>query len=189
MAKKFLTPIDLTGNNLLNAGNVVLKATTINGKALSANITLVTADILTAPEIAVLANNTTTLTGDVTGSGTGSFAATIAAGAVTLAKQADMASASVVYRKTAGAGAPEVQSLATLKADLNMKYATSIGNGVLSSFTVIHNLNSTDIIVQIWEVATKALVDADIAYVDANNITVSFTTAPTANQYRVVVIC
>lgn len=65
-------------------------------------------------------DQTITLTGDVTGSGTGSFAATIAAGAVTLAKQANMATASVVYRKTAGAGAPEVQTLATLKTDLGL---------------------------------------------------------------------
>lgn len=44
----------------------------------------------------------------------------IADGAVTLAKQADMATASVVYRKTAGAGVPEVQTLATLKTDLGL---------------------------------------------------------------------
>ena len=59
------------------------------------------------------------------GSGDVSFAAsggagTIAAGAVTLAKQANMATASVVYRKTAGSGAPEVQTLATLKTDLGL---------------------------------------------------------------------
>jgi len=59
------------------------------------------------------------------GSGDVSFAAgggagTIANGAVTLAKQANMATASVVYRKTAGAGAPEVQTLATLKTDLGL---------------------------------------------------------------------
>lgn len=65
-------------------------------------------------------DQTITLTGDVTGSGTGSFAATIANGAVTLAKQADMATASVVYRKTAGSGAPEVNTLATLKTDLGL---------------------------------------------------------------------
>jgi hypothetical protein len=65
-------------------------------------------------------DQTITLTGDVTGSGTGSFAATIANSAVTLAKQADMATASVVYRKTAGAGAPEVNTLATLKTDLGL---------------------------------------------------------------------
>ncbi len=63
-------------------------------------------------------DQTITLTGDVTGSGTGSFAVTIAAGAVTLAKMANMATASLIYRKTAGTGAPEVQPLATLKTDL-----------------------------------------------------------------------
>jgi hypothetical protein len=34
--------------------------------------------------------------------------------------QADMATASLVYRKTAGSGAPEVQTLATLKTDLGL---------------------------------------------------------------------
>jgi len=65
-------------------------------------------------------DQTITLTGDVTGSGTGSFAATIANSAVTLAKMANMATASVFYRKTAGSGAPEVQTLATLKTDLGL---------------------------------------------------------------------
>lgn len=58
------------------------------------------------------------LTGDVTTSG--SSATTIGAGKVTLAMQANMATASVIYRKTAGAGAPEVQTLATLKTDLGL---------------------------------------------------------------------
>jgi hypothetical protein len=65
-------------------------------------------------------DQTITLTGDVTGTGTGSFAATIAAAAVTLAKMANMATASLIYRKTAGDGAPEVQTLATLKTDLGL---------------------------------------------------------------------
>lgn len=63
-------------------------------------------------------DQTITLTGDVTGSGTGSFAATIANSSVTLAKQANVATSTVFYRKTAGTGAPEVQTLATLKTDL-----------------------------------------------------------------------
>lgn len=57
--------------------------------------------------------------GDITVSGTGT-AMSIDNGAVTLAKQANMATASVVYRKTAGSGAPEVQTLATLKTDLGL---------------------------------------------------------------------
>lgn len=59
------------------------------------------------------------LTGDVTASA-GSNALTIASGAVSLAKQADMATASVVYRKSGGSGPPEVNTLATLKTDLGL---------------------------------------------------------------------
>ena len=65
-------------------------------------------------------DQTITLTGDVTGSGTGSFAATIANDSVTLAKMANVATSSVFYRKTAGTGDPEVQTLATLKTDLGL---------------------------------------------------------------------
>jgi hypothetical protein len=63
-------------------------------------------------------NQTITLSGDLSGSGATSIAATIANGAVTLAKMANMATASLIYRKSAGSGAPEVNSLATLKTDL-----------------------------------------------------------------------
>lgn len=46
--------------------------------------------------------------------------AAIADGSVTLAKQANVNSGTVFYRKTASAGAPEVQTLATLKTDLGL---------------------------------------------------------------------
>jgi hypothetical protein len=57
--------------------------------------------------------------GDIVVSSTGSVW-TIDAAAVSLAKMADVATATVFYRKTAGAGAPEVQTLATLKTDLGL---------------------------------------------------------------------
>ena len=70
----------------------------------------------------------TTLTdgdkGDITVSAAGTVFS-IDAGAVTLAKMANMATASLIYRKTAGAGAPEVQTLATLKADLGLSGTNS----------------------------------------------------------------
>lgn len=62
----------------------------------------------------------TALTGDVTATGPGSAAATIANDAVTLAKMANVATSTVFYRKTAGTGDPEVQTLATLKTDLGL---------------------------------------------------------------------
>jgi len=69
-----------------------------------------------------------THTGDVTGA-TG---LTIAAKAVTLAKMDDMATASLIYRKSAGAGAPEVNSLATLKTDLGLS-GTNSGDNVINN--------------------------------------------------------
>lgn len=44
---------------------------------------------------------------------------------VTLAKMADMATASLIYRKTAGTGVPEVTPLATLKTDLGLTFTNS----------------------------------------------------------------
>ncbi len=62
--------------------------------------------------------------GDITVSGTGALW-TIDSGVVTLAKMANMATGSLIYRKTAGSGAPEVQTLATLKTDLALTNANS----------------------------------------------------------------
>jgi hypothetical protein len=50
----------------------------------------------------------------------------IADGSVALVKLEDVASGTVFYRKTAGSGAPEVQTLETLKADLGL---TDINSG------------------------------------------------------------
>lgn len=58
-------------------------------------------------------------TGDAT-STAGTSSLTIAAGAVTLAKMANVATGTLFYRKTASTGVPEVQTLATLKTDLGL---------------------------------------------------------------------
>ena len=57
--------------------------------------------------------------GDITVSVSGATW-TIDSGVVSLAKLSDMATASVFYRKTAGSGTPEIQTLATLKTDLGL---------------------------------------------------------------------
>jgi len=64
-------------------------------------------------------DQTITLTSDVTGTGTGSFATTIAAGAVSLSKMANMATASFLGRTTAGTGSPEVLTATQSTAILN----------------------------------------------------------------------
>lgn len=57
--------------------------------------------------------------GDIAVSGSGATW-TVDNSAITLAKMADMATSSLIYRKTAGTGVPEVNTLATLKTDLGL---------------------------------------------------------------------
>lgn len=95
-------------------------------------------------------DQTITLTGNVTGSGTGSFATTIANSAVTLAKMADVATGTVFYRKTAGTGVPEVQTLATLKTDLALT-GTNSGDVTLAG--------TPDYITISGQTITRALVN------------------------------
>lgn len=85
---------------------------------LNQNTTGSAAKLTTARTLA--ASGDVAWSGSFDGSANFSVTATIQAGAVTLAKMANVATATVFYRKTAGTGAPEVQTLATLKTDLGL---------------------------------------------------------------------
>lgn len=157
------TYLESLGNSLLlrdtagSGGSLKLKtATTSTNDILTINANGASRALSIPGDATISGTNTgdqtITLTGEVTGSGTGSFAATIAAGSVTLAKQANMATSSLVYRKTAGAGAPEVNTLATLKTDLGLTGANSgdqtisvTGDGTASGSTGALSLTVTKI--------------------------------------------
>ena len=108
-------------------------ASTVVGRAAAGGIVaLAKSDLLTLLNVADGANAYVhpNHSGDVTSVADG--ATTIVAGTVTLAKMANMATASLIYRKTAAAGAPEVNSLATLKTDLGLT-GTNSGDQTLAS--------------------------------------------------------
>ena len=69
----------------------------------------------------------------------------------------------------------------------NKTFTASIGNGSATSYTVTHNLNSFDVIVQLYDLSTYDTVYADVVRTSANVVTVSFTTAPTTNDIRVLI--
>lgn len=77
--------------------------------------------------------------------------------------------------------------LKTLLDNRTGGFAVNIGDGTATTFTVTHNLNTKDVVVELVEVSTGETVYADTARPTVNTITVTFAVAPTAAQFRVVV--
>lgn len=70
------------------------------------------------------------------------------------------------------------------------KYAATIGDGTNVSYTITHNLGTTDVTVLIYDVLSSpyAQVYTDVEITGANSITVRFATAPASGKYRVIVV-
>jgi hypothetical protein len=68
------------------------------------------------------------------------------------------------------------------------KYATNVGDGTATSYTITHNLGTRDVIVSVYEGSgSYAEVVCDVNHATTNTITLLFSVAPTLNQDRVVV--
>ena len=68
------------------------------------------------------------------------------------------------------------------------KYAETLGASA-TSYTITHNLGTTDVTVQIFEAASPfAQVEADVKRTSSNTVTVDFAIAPSAGEYKVVVV-
>jgi hypothetical protein len=71
---------------------------------------------------------------------------------------------------------------------ITRKHSETLGASA-TSYTVTHNLGTTDVTVQIFESATPfAQVEADVQRSNANSVTINFASAPAAGEYRVVVV-
>lgn len=86
------------------------------------------------------------------------------------------------------ADAVAVDRTGTNNAHVPLKHAATIGDGVATSIAVTHNLGSTDVIVQVFEIATGEQVWTDIVRTSANVATLSFATAPANASLRVVIL-
>jgi len=91
-----------------------------------------------------------------------------------------------------GANSPSnlVVTPETLAAWSNAKksYVAQVGDGAAVTYTVNHNLNSTSVTARLRRVSTGAFVEADVANPTANTLTLTFATAPSLNEFEVLVL-
>ena len=105
--------------------------------------------------------------------------------------------ASDSYLLSASGLAVDIATLETkLVTDSFTKKATgNLGNGAATTFVVNHGLATRDVAVHIYRNGTPYdQVEADVLHYDASDpsntskITIAFTSAPTSNEYRVVIV-
>lgn len=122
--------------------------------------------------------------GDITVSGSGATW-TIDNGAVSLAKMADMATASILGRNTAGTGAPEVLSAATTKTLLSLNNVDNTSDATKNSATatLTNKTLTAPIISSITNTGTLTLptVTSTISSYKTSNTSSSSTPAPTGD--------
>lgn len=66
------------------------------------------------------------------------------------------------------------------------KYAESIGDGTTTTWDVVHNFNTEDVTVTVYDSATKNEVITDVIH-SLNKVTISCANTIAANEFRVVV--
>lgn len=110
-----------------------------------------------------------------------SAATETATGAVELATVAEATAGADTTRAVTPAG------LAAAVAAAAKRYAANVGGAVSQVLT--HNLNTRDVVVNVYRNATPwDTVECDVERTDANNVTLRFTVAPATNEYRAVIL-
>ena len=66
-------------------------------------------------------------------------------------------------------------------------YKTSIGNGSTLAYAVSHNLGTLDVIVQLYDTSSGDTVYADVVRNSINQVTITFASAPSLNDIRVLI--
>lgn len=69
------------------------------------------------------------------------------------------------------------------------RFTDNIGNGVDTVYTVNHNLNSLNVLVQLYDSATKEKIYVEYSTTDVNNVTVDFEDyVPGTDEFKITVI-
>lgn len=90
-----------------------------------------------------------------------------------------------------GAGTGITVTADTVALDTSLvtrKFTGTYGNGSSTTITIPHNLNTAFVTFSIRLTTTQEFVDCDVLYVDVNNISLTFATAPATNTIAVTVV-
>ena len=161
------------GDGLSQSGN------TINVNVTS-NRTAITADAIDISANYVGQSSITTLGTITTGVWNGTDVAVADGG--TGASDATTARTNLGIKTTAGAPTTTAATLARVAAQGNTAHSSGT-----STTAVVHNFNTTDVIVQVYEVATGETVIGDVNRTNADTVTVVLLGSHSANAFRIVV--
>lgn len=80
------------------------------------------------------------------------------------------------------------RTLAQVQADLGVRvFKATIGNGSATNITVTHDLGTTDVMVELFDIASGETVYATVTRTSTNAISCVFRSAPTTNSIRVLI--
>ena len=161
------------GDGLTKSGN------TINAVGTADRIT-VNADSVDIASTYVGQSTITTLGTITTGVWNGTDVAVTGGG--TGASDATTARTNLGIKTTAGAATTSAATLARVAAQGNTAHSSGT-----STTAVVHNFNTTDVIVQVYEVATGETVVGDVNRTNADTVTVVLLGNHSANAFRIVV--
>lgn len=122
--------------------------------------------------------------------GSNSLQVTYTDGSDSLTLDTILQTASPSYLVKANGLAVDLPTLETqLIADsFSRKAAANVGNGVNTSFALVHNFATRDVVVNVYDATTYDTVETDVVRTNSNTVTVTFATAPSSNAYRVVIV-
>ena len=104
-----------------------------------------------------------------------------------LVERGDEADAEILWNETSDVW--QIGQVGGNYHNIARKYATTIGDGSATSYLVTHNLATKDLTVQIFETnADYNQIEADVQHTSDSTVTVKFASAPTAGEYRVVIV-
>jgi len=63
----------------------------------------------------------------------------------------------------------------------------TVGDNTNTAFSIVHNFNTRDVLVQVFDASTYETVTTDVARTDVDSVTVTFSVAPATGAYKVVV--